>query len=201
MKTVVSDLRAFGIGICVLLAAALTSSADESKKQDAADAAQKSTDSLDMQLTKARLQLAKVELDRALAVNERMPVFTPATIQLLRRNVEVAEAKLAALKDSQQVNAHAAHVCELENGLKLAEHKWKLAIRIRERSPGLIDDARVEVLRLRVEVARLALARSKEPDLVTTPIQHIEWELDQLRDDLLDLTLRIEEQSTARYVP
>ena len=194
MTSLNSGLPRLAAASCLWLLAAPLLSAAEPQQESPPAAAHESGESLEVQLAKARLQLAKVELERALTANQKQhPVFSPVTVHLLQRNVEVAEARLDALKDPAQRDLHASHLRQLESALKIAEHRWSSAARMRERSPGLIDDARFEALRLRVEVARLALARAKESDVVTTPIDHMRWELDQMRQVILDLTLHMEE--------
>ena len=187
-------LPVFCISSCTLLLAARSASGAEPGEPPAEQSTLQSSNQFDVQLAKVRLQLAKVELERALGANERVRIYPPVTLQFLRRNVDVAQAKLEAVTKPGG-DSHDAHLRELENNLKTAELKWKIAFETRERSPGALDEAGVEALRLRVEVARLALARARQPETVTTPLNHLQWEIEQLRDEMLELTLRVEELS------
>lgn len=201
MTRPLSQLPLVGIASCLLLTATSFSRADESLQADTSAATNStarndSSETPAVQLARARLKLAKVELERALATNKRVQIYSAVTLELLRRNVDICETRLAALSRPSEVNSHAAHLRELEAKLKIAELRRKVAVKLQERLPGSIDASKVEAARLRVEVARLALARARDPAHVATPLDHMQWQLEQLRQEMLDLTLRVEEFST-----
>lgn len=197
MTRPMSHLPALGLASCILLAAASFADGDEPKQQDSTTAATEAAiESLDVQLAKARVNLAKMELERALAENKRIPGSWPEiTLELLHRNVDVAQARLDGLSRSGEASLHTAHLQELESALKIAELRWNGAVHLRERLPSAIDASRVEALHLRAEVARLELARARNPAHVSTPLDHVRWQLEQMRQELLELTVRVEKLS------
>jgi len=193
MTRLLSYLPFFGFAPCLLLAVLPLVSVGEPKQREAAIVRNESNGNLDMQLAKARLKLANLELKRVSAANKRLPgLYSLVTIELLRRDVNIAQMRLDALSRSGAANTHAAHLRWLESTVKIAEFRWKTAERLRERSPELSEASQVETQRLRAEVARLALARARDPARVATPVDHMQWQLDQLRQELLELTLRVE---------
>lgn len=106
------------------------------------------------------------------------------------------EARLDALSRQGDASSHAAHLRELEGALRISELAWKTAVRVRARLPNSTQASEVESLRLRAEVARLALARARDPANTATPLDHMQWQLEQLRQELLEPTLRVERLST-----
>lgn len=183
------------VASCLLLVVPSLSPADEPKQSTAAEAKHDSSESVDVQLAKARLKLAKVELERALTANERVQIYTEVTLELLRRNVDICEARLEALSSSKDAPLHTAHLRELESNLKIEELEWKNAVTLHQRLPSSFDASYVDAARLRVEVARLTLARARDPAHVTTSHDHMRWQLEQLRQEMLEVKLRVEELS------
>ncbi len=174
----------------------LIAAAAEPQQQGKIQSANDSTLNLETQLAEARVQLAKLELERAAAANKRMPgIYSPIAVELLQRNVIVAEARLGELSRTGDFNAHAIHLRELEGAQKIAELRLKNAQRLRQGLPASGDASQVESLRLRTEIARLELARARDPEHVATPLDHLQWQLEQLRHEMLEVTLRLEELS------
>lgn len=189
-------LRAIAALSCLVLIAPSFATADEPKVGGAEKAAGPGDENLDVQLAKARLDLAKVELQRVLKANERFAgTYSESTVELLRSNVDIAQARLEASSGAGVADLHAAHLRELENELKIAELRWETAVRLNKSVPNSIDAQQVESRRLRVEVARLALARARQPARVATPMDHMQWQLERLQQELLDLTVRVDELS------
>jgi multidrug resistance efflux pump len=195
MTRLFSNLSLVVVTSYLILVVPSLSSADEPKQNTAAEAKHDSSDNVDVQLATARLKLAKVELERALAANERVPIYTDVTLELLRRNVDICEARLEALARPTEAKLHTAHARELESKLKITEREWQRAVTLHQRLPSSFDASYVEAARLRVDVARLALARARDPAHVTTQHDHMRWQLEQLRQEMLEMTLRVEELS------
>lgn len=172
--------------------------ADEPKQRD--DAAEKdlSAQDLNLRLEKARLKLAKLELERAMKANEKLAIYTTTTLELLRTNVDIAQARLDAVTQQGKESIHAAHLREVEGAAKIADLHLKQAERLHEQVPSSVSQSRVEAMRLRAEIARLELRRARDPAVVSSPIDHLQWQLEQLRGELFDLKLRVEELSTPR---
>lgn len=180
--------------LCCVLALPSIAGADEPAGQGAAKAAGSGEENIEVQLAKARLALAKVELDRVLKANERIgTAYTDSTVALLRSNLDMAAARLKALSGGNAADVRAAHLRELESDLAIAELRWKTAVQLHKSVPTSIDAEQVEARRLRVEVARLALARARQPAHETTPLELMQWQLNRLQQQLLDVTVRVDE--------
>lgn len=152
--------------------------------------------SLDVQLAKARLELAELELQRVSKANQRIVgTYSESTVELLRSEAEIARARLAAVSAGGPANFRELHLRELESSLKIAEINWQAAIRRNKSVPSSVDAQRMEGRRLRVEVARLALARARDPAYVATPVEQLQWQLERVRQDLLELRVRLDNLS------
>ncbi len=148
---------------------------------------------------RAYLELAKADLEIALDVNRRIGATYPqTTVQRLRNHVEVAEAKLQYELAGGKNNLHDIHLRELEGARKLAEGKLANAIRVNQRLAGTISALEIQQLRLAAEVARLAIARGRDPTAVRTPHAHLQWQLDQMRNALLRLQIRTDKLAASQ---
>ena len=90
--------------------------------------------------------------------------------------------------------------------LELAKHDLKTAVKANQRVPnqlvwakdvnqhqeGLVSDDEVKRLQLSVDLARLALERAKQPKIKADPLHHLQWQIDRLRSELLNLQVEFE---------
>lgn len=181
---------------CVVLVLLSFAFSDEPNTQDVVKAEGSGAASLNLQLAKTRRDLAKVDLQRVLNANERIPAtYSGKTVRLLRSNLDVAEARLKALSSATPNAMYAAYVGELESSLKSAELRLQAALRLQRSLPRSVDDLRLESRRLRVEAAKLALARAQDPGHEVTPQEQMQWQLDRVRQELLDLRVRLDDLS------
>jgi hypothetical protein len=171
---------------------------DEPKQRDNPAEKDLSAQDLNLRLAKARLKLAKLELERAIKANEKAAIYTTTTLELLRTNVDIAQARLDAVGQPEKLSMHAAHLREVEGAAKIADLRLKQAEQLHEEVPSSFSESRVESMRLRAEIARLELQRARNPAVVSSPLEHLQWQMDQLRQELLDLNLRVEELSNPR---
>lgn len=167
--------------------------ADEPEKSRPGNSSGTTDSNVDVQYERARLDLAKLELQIAVGANARLlGVYASATIERLRSNVAISESRLKEVSGGGKQDWHTAHLRELEGAFKMAEQRLKSALEINDRAPGSLPPHEVERLRLRAAVTRLALARAHDPSKVATPLDHLQWQLDQLRDEVLDLSVTVQ---------
>jgi hypothetical protein len=148
---------------------------------------------------RAYLELAKAELDIAQDVNKRIgATYSKNTVQRLRNHVEIAQAKLKYELAGDASKLHDIHLRELEGAKKLAEMKLASAITVNQHLSGTVSELEIQRLRLAAEVARLAIARGRDPAAVSSPHAHLQWQIDQMRSELLRLQIRTDKLATSR---
>jgi len=148
---------------------------------------------------RAYLELAKAELGVTLDVNRRIGATYPeTTVQRLRNHVEIAKAKLQYELTGGESKLHDIHLRELEGAKKLAERELANAITVNRRLAGTVSEPEIQRLRLAAGVARLAITMGRDPTAVGTPHAHLQWQLDQMRSELLRLQTRTDKLAASR---
>lgn len=148
------------------------------------EVADDSESSLEVRLAETKLQLAQVELRRAIETNRRVPgTFPPGTLERLEQAVMVGNKQLALSKGKEH-DLHAVHLLQLEAQVEFANRQQQAAMAANRRSPGVVDDTSLERLRLQAEVARLTLARARKPSSFESTQAHVQWQVDRLYDEL-----------------
>jgi len=157
------------------------------------------SESIFTRYARAYLELAKAELGVTLEVNKRIGATYPeTTVQRLRNHVEIAEAKLQYELADGESKLHDIHLKELEGARKLAERMLANAITVNQRLAGTISKLEIQRLRLAAKVATLAIAMGRDPTAVGSPHAHLQWQLDQMRSELLRLQTRIDKLAASR---
>ena len=152
---------------------------------------------LDVRLAEAKLSLAKVELRRARETNRRIPgTIPPGTLERLEQAVKLGNKQLAYSKGEVR-ELHAVHLLQLEGEVELANRQLKAALAANTRAPDSFNATSIERLRLQADVARLTLARAREPGNFASVHAHVQWQLDshyeeiqRLRNEIGVLLLR-----------
>lgn len=160
----------------------------------------RSSESIRVRYARAYLDLAKTNLDIALDVNKRIgPAYSENSVQRLRNQVEIAKAKLQyELGVGESRKLHDVHLRELQEARKLADMNLASAIVVNKRLAGTINELEIKRLRLAAEVAKLAIAIGRDPAAVGTPYAHLQWQLDQMRSELLWLQIRTDKLAASR---
>ncbi len=162
-------------------------------------AAEDSGKHLDVRFAQTYLKLAKVELKKALEANEKSSAaYSAALVERLRQNVKTAEEQLQQARMESQGDVHKVHLRDAEAAVAIAELRLTQAQAMNERLAGSYDQTELERLRLTVEVARLRLEKARDPARVSSPNAHLKWQLEQLRDEVLELHIRLEKELLRR---
>ncbi len=158
-----------------------------------------SPESIHIRYARAYLELARADLNTALGVNKRIGVaYAENTVQRLRNHVEIAEAKLQHELSGGESKLHDIHLKELKKASNLANMNLASAIAVNERLAGAINELEIKRLRWVAEVAKLAIERGRDPAAVRTPYAHLQWQLDQMRSELLWLQIRADKLAARR---
>lgn len=141
----------------------------------------------------ANLELATHDLQVASNANRRIPNMTSKlTMIRLQNQVKVAEKLLEQAMTRDVDDLHMAHLQSVENDLDLAERQLKWAEEVSQKHSGSVRDDQLERLRLSAELARLAFQRAKSPEITADPMNHVQWQIDRLRSEVLSLQVEFE---------
>lgn len=137
---------------------------------------------------RAALHLAEVDLRIALTTNTKIAnLYSPSTIRRLRNNVAYAEKELNYELNGEESSLHDLHLQEVEIDLQVAESELEEALQLNRRLPGSFDDLQIDRLRATKEVARLALDLAREPAVMRSHNDHLQWQLNRIRSEVTRL--------------
>jgi multidrug resistance efflux pump len=148
---------------------------------------------------RAYLQLAKANLDVVLAANRHVAnTYSGVAVERLRADVKIAEELLRQTLPSGRGDFHLVHIQSAESDRAIAELNLQNAIALNKRVPGAVSELELEKQRLAVEVARLSVERARDDANSKLELAHTQWELEQLREVVLELRVRVDQLSTNR---
>ncbi|MBP69272.1 MULTISPECIES: hypothetical protein [Gimesia] len=152
-----------------------------------------STGSVDVRYFQKKLELAKHDLQRAVKANQRVPNLTSKLMMIrLQNQVDYTETLLKRAMTKTDHDLHTTHLQNVKNDVTLAEQQLVWAKDVNQRQAGLVSDDEVQRLQLSVDLARLALERAKQPKIKADPLHHLQWQIDRLRSELLNLQVEFE---------
>lgn len=150
-------------------------------------------DVIPVRYAQACLELAKIELKKLVEHEKKVPRGVPAIIlERARMNVKVAEAQLnQALVPSAggMVNVHIRYA---EERAKVAELEFEKAKEARQHNSDALIELEVERLGLVAETSRLRLAMWRNPVYLPSLLDQMQWQLDRLSDEIIQLNKRVE---------
>jgi hypothetical protein len=141
---------------------------------------------LNIRYAEVYLELAKVQLQRALDTNKQVPgTFTNVAIEALRQVVFVAQKQLDMFKQSngRPVNTF---IVSAEANAHASAAAYNRAKAVNQMSPGAIPFAEIERLRLTAELANINLEKAKSIGDEASQ-EYVQWQIDQLREDFFQL--------------
>lgn len=186
------------VGRALLLAAALAlplRAADEGTVADASAA-------LHVRYAEARLKLARLDLERAMLLDERAggAQVSETDMRRLRARVLVLERLVEATRLHPHGNGIEAHKARARAAVEVAVKDLES---VTDAAPE--DDAMRRIIvdryRSRLEIARLRLAVLEDPTNVPSPFDQMQLQIDQLADHVVDLLDMIENQDTIIPAP
>lgn len=149
-------------------------------------------ESLDVRAARADLELAQLELQKVVEKNRQVPHSYPQIlVERLEDSVHLAENQLKQRIDPTAAHGHAVHIAEAKLAVERARRHLERGIELNRRLARLADATELARRRAALQVAVLRLERAKQLDPRQSSHAHTEWQLEQLRDDLLDLRLEL----------
>jgi hypothetical protein len=155
------------------------------------------TESIDIRYARAHLRLAKLDLRRAVENNQRVPGMLSGTmIEKLRQSVVIAEEQLKQAMKGSKAQLHEIHLRSAETATTIAYANFQRIRSLHEKLPQSFLD--IDVERARAEVANLNLERARDPKNSKYGLPHLQWQVEELRVQLLDVQIKVEELSSRR---
>lgn len=164
-----------------------------SAEEPTANPARGADEGLDVRYARAYLQLARTDLQVDL---DAMPGTIPeAAIEPLRQIVAMAEAELEHALHEDAHRLHKVHIRNAEIVVERAEIDLQRAVEMNRKA--LLNPLELRRARLKLEVAKLALAKAKavNPDNAS---EHTQWQLEELRKELLQIRSQVERLTLLR---
>lgn len=158
------------------------------------EASEEKQKKVDLQYAEARLALAEQRLKLAQLANQELPgTYSAIRIKQLKNQVELAEARVKAASNGQEVNWRDVYLQELQNRVQIAEVQLRQAREVRKRVAGSVySDAELKKLRLEVQVAELALEQAKQLSRGNASEKYLRWQVRQIRNELMWLETRVD---------
>ena len=151
------------------------------------------TEGVDVRFFQKKLELAKHDLQTAVKANQRVPNLTSKLMMIrLQNQVDYTETLLKHATAKTDHDLHVIHLQSVKNDVTIAEQQLAWAKEVNQQHAGLVSDDEVKRLKLSVDLARLALEKAKQPKIKADPLHHLQWQIDRLRSDLLNLQVKFE---------
>ena len=148
---------------------------------------------LQVRYAQARLRLAELDLERAMAANAASKDSVGSReVQRLRTHVEMLKDQVAIAHSHPRTAARQAAAVAAEAACTDARADLEAALRANQRTPGTVSEINLERLRAKVELAEVRLAMCKSPDYELSLLAELEWNIEQLTDEVIDLRHRVE---------
>jgi hypothetical protein len=152
---------------------------------------------LTIKSAKAYLKLAQLNLQSAQTYNQAVSgSFSQAEVDRLQRLANLAQARLTWAETHG--NQSDANRLSAELAMQSAEVTYRKALATNNQLPGAISPNALEKQRLTLELAQLNLAKAELVDKSDSQLASMQWQLDQLREDMLILRSQLEAITSRR---
>lgn len=152
-------------------------------------------ESLDVRHARAHLELAKLDLRRAQAWNKRMPgLFSERTIAYLRKHVEIDGEQLSQSMAQQNADVHDIYIRGAEAAVELADADVQRKQAIYKSFPDDYHAIELDRSIAVAKVAKLSLERTVAKKSSINTLSQLQWQVEELRNQLLELQIKIEEK-------
>jgi hypothetical protein len=156
-----------------------------------------SPEDLQIRYAWARLRLAELDLERALAANrDTAGAIGEREIERLRNHIAVMEKRLEIARARPRTASRQAMVAAAEAARDNARGDLEAALRSRGRKDRSVSDLTVERLRAKLELAEIRLELCRNPEYELSLLDEMQWSIDQLTDQVIDLRHQVETGAT-----
>ena len=189
-------MRHFRAGLAAVLlstmfAMSLWSAKADQPESDSAAATRVDDESVEVRLARAHLELAKLDLRSALEGNKRIPNLYPAEyVEKLQLHVVIDEAELEQSLKGVEKDSHEVCIRSAEASVKIAEADLNGVRAYYQRIPTNANALAVERAEVVATISKLNLERTKHLEDSESVLIHLQWQIDQLRHQVLELEMR-----------
>jgi hypothetical protein len=195
------------VGLSAVIAASLLGSGTRAEQQSGADqqlsdqqagqqrypAPSAALNEFHTQYAAMSLQLANLELKRAMDVNRRIPnTFSQAAIAALRQSANIAQLHVDLIEKKAKDPLYGLYIGSEEASMKIAQEEYQSALGTNERVRNTYTGEDLDRLRLTYEVAKLRWENARELEN-QPPITRIEWQIELMREEVVRLRARVEQ--------
>ena len=145
----------------------------------------------------ARLKLAELDLQRAITLNKPLAnAIGGLEIARLTNHVRLMQRQLEIAQGKPQSSAREVGLVAAELACETAQVDLDAARAANSRTPGAIKDVNMQRLETKLEIAEIRLELYRNPSYVPSQIDEMQWHIDQLTEQLIDLRHRLETRSS-----
>lgn len=155
--------------------------------------------SLHLRYVTARLELAKLDLEKARRQNQvaGSPQVPASDMRRLEARLAALEQVVAAEKAQRDDGQLEGQLARAKAALDVAREDLARLERLHESQPNSVAELDLRRQRVRVDIAELRVALWQDPEHMPSSIDRMQIQLDQLSDQLLDM---IDQISNRRLV-
>lgn len=172
---------------------------DNATKADVRQDEDPDKENINVRYARKRLEIAKTDLEIALSQNRRIQNSNNKVfLNRLNTQIELAEMILATALKDETVDAHKMHIKRLEASVDLTKSQLEWIRKINIGIPGMYREEYLNRAQQSVELAQLELEKATNSRVTKTPIDHLQWQIDQIQSEMLFMQLKIERLGSAR---
>jgi len=167
--------------------------------QDAPPASGEASANLQVRYADARVRLARVGLEKALALNEKVQGSVPAReVKRLEASIAVAVKQLEIAKEYTHGSALPTQLTVARSAAKLAEDDVRRALEVNKKNPGMISELIIKELRVKAEMAAIRVELWKDPAYLPSLMDEMQWQIDRLTEQVIEVSQRLEAATGGR---
>jgi multidrug resistance efflux pump len=146
--------------------------------------------------SKAKLDLAEVELQKAKEMNEGAETIPPLVVERLKSNLAIAREHFRHTMKASTGGPKQVRVRHAEEKVRLAKIDFEAGKKLR--ASGAISALELRRLELTHDLAKLNVAMLKKPGSFVTLIDSMQRQLDRFGEEIVSLDQRITKLETNR---
>ena len=155
-----------------------------------------SADELSVRYALTRLRLAELDVERAAEANLVVPgSIGGRELERLRNHVEVMRRQVDIARTHSRISAREATIAAVEAIRENARVDLAAAVEANQRTPGTISRVNVDRLRAKAELADIRLALCRSPGFELSLLAEMQWSIEQLTDEVIDLRHQIDSKA------
>ncbi len=148
----------------------------------------------------ARLRLAELNLERALEANAKSEkAIGDREVQRLRNHIEVARRQVDIACAHPRTAARQATIAAAEAARDNARGDLEAAVAANARTPGTISPVNMERLKTKLELAEIRLEMCQNVMSELSLLAEMQWSIDQLTDEVIDLRHQIDSKGNSDF--